>query len=829
MDDSWQNPRVFSIGKEASRATAVAFPLNSELGPSCIIENPWYMSLNGDWNFIYYKTVADMVADKDRGDDLFRATQKMAVPGNWELQTGTTSGSYGFPIYTNIGTAGPLELTPPRVAYKHKDLTGMGADYNPTGVYQREVNLPSSYSHEQHEVYLTIGAVTSAIYVKVNGIEIGYSQDSKLPAEFNITRALSRAASVDITLTVICWCDGAFLEDQDFWWLAGITRDVFLTVRPKLQIADHWARCSLLPAQSEKALGECHGCLELDVAIRDLSSDQGPIPFTVTVELLGHGGEILLQRDLVGAVATVGSARRANLSLDAALNSVEPWSAESPILYTLILTLQARCADGGAAAPIGERISTKVGFRSVCVRGGRLRVNGTAITVKGVNRHEHDARTGHVISEEAMRKDITLMKANNFNAVRCSHYPTDERFYELCDELGLYVIDEANIESHGIGFEPDVTLAGRVDFEAAHIDRVMRMCERDKNHCSIIAWSLGNEAGNGPAFHRAYAALKKRDPSRPVQYENARVEPIWSQENVEKIDTNTDIYVPMYPSPAKLEKYGELNELSPSALPLIMCEYSHAMGNSCGGFREYWDVINKYGVLQGGFIWDWVDQGIEVSKGDWSTLDNTDSFPGSNVFACRHVSVEESRQLCVAKNFNGFVVFREMAYFRAQTGQDLLAAATPTAGATLHIAPVLTPVGSAGIGRSETATTRPMYAYGGDFGPTGTPSDHNFCIVSAPTCTLPPYYPPSPLLSPPHARICLDDPAHKRPLDPCCATEWPCSARPIAESSFVRGQAYTKAHRCPSTHARTAPRHHIGNCCTKSVRLYGARIIRLGR
>ena len=294
----------------------------------------------------------------------------------------------------------------------------------------------------------------------------------------------------------------------------------------------------------------------------------------------------------------------------------QPWSAESPCLYTLLLSL--RCEEDNALV---EVIRTRVGLRTVEVRSGRLLVNGVAITLAGVNRHEHDATSGHVISASEMERDVRLMKDLNFNCVRCSHYPCDERWYELCDELGLYVIDEANIESHGMGFGAK-TLAARDDFLAAHLERVRRVCERDKNHTCIIIWSLGNEAGNGPAFHRAYEWLKRREPTRPVQYENARIEPGWSTDDIEQIDADTDLYVPMYPSPEKLARYGELYELDPRALPLIMCEYSHAMGNSCGGLKEYWEIIRRYDVLQGGCIWDWVDQGLVMPPGPIGTLSN---------------------------------------------------------------------------------------------------------------------------------------------------------------------------------------------------------------
>eukprot|EP00747_Dinoflagellata_sp_TGD_P120263 gnl/TRDRNA2_/TRDRNA2_173197_c0_seq5.p1 gnl/TRDRNA2_/TRDRNA2_173197_c0~~gnl/TRDRNA2_/TRDRNA2_173197_c0_seq5.p1 ORF type:complete len:1129 (+),score=240.20 gnl/TRDRNA2_/TRDRNA2_173197_c0_seq5:492-3389(+) len=288
---------------------------------------------------------------------------------------------------------------------------------------------------------------------------------------------------------------------------------------------------------------------------------------------------------------------------------VEPWSAESPSLYVLLVTL----FEGDKEL---EALRLRVGFRTVEIRQGRLLLNGAELTIRGANRHEHDNVKGHVVDRTTMLEDIKLMKLHNFNAVRCSHYPNDPLWYELCDEHGLYVIDEANIESHGIGFELQDTLAGKEVWGASHMARMQRMVERDKNHPCIIIWSLGNEAGNGINFHRMYMWTKKRDPTRPVQYENARVEAGWSSDELETIDEDTDIHCPMYPTQNKLKKYGEKYEDDSNALPLIMCEYAHAMGNTLGGFQEYWDVIGKYGVLQGGFIWDWVDQGLLAETAD---------------------------------------------------------------------------------------------------------------------------------------------------------------------------------------------------------------------
>eukprot|EP00971_Amphidinium_carterae_P260561 5169579-Amphidinium_carterae.1 len=291
----------------------------------------------------------------------------------------------------------------------------------------------------------------------------------------------------------------------------------------------------------------------------------------------------------------------------AAIAGIQLWTAETPTLYALKLALVH-------TGSVVEAMELKVGFRTVEVRQGRLLLNGTPLTIRGVNRHEHHPQHGHFVDRASMLQDIQLMKQNNFNSVRCSHYPADPEFYDLCDEHGLYVVDEANIESHGVDFAWDVTLGHKTEWGDAHMARVSRYVERDKNHPSVIFWSLGNEAGNGINHHRTYMWLKRRDPTRPVQYEHARLEPVWDTNKLESIDQNTDIYCPMYPSHEKLERYGAQYEADSRALPLIMVEYAHAMGNSLGAFKEYWDTIYRWGVLQGGFIWDWVDQGLSLDR-----------------------------------------------------------------------------------------------------------------------------------------------------------------------------------------------------------------------
>ncbi len=442
---------------------------------------------------------------------------------------------HGTPIYLDAGLPFAPEPLPPYV--NHED--------NPVGSYRRSFTLPENW--RGGEVYLHFAGVRSAFVVWVNEHEVGYSEGSKTPAEFLVTDYL-RAGENTVAVEVYRYSDGSYLEDIDYWRLSGIERDVFLFRAPKDHIRDFAIRA------------EADGRLEVDVETR------GDPPVTMTL-LDPDGGHVL---DFAGA------------TLSSRLEAPRLWSAERPTLYTLILRVP------------GQVIATRVGFRTVAVTDGVLRVNGVAILLKGVNRHEHDPDRGRTVSEASMRRDIELMKAFNINAVRTSHYPNHPKWYELCDEYGLYVVDEANIESNGVSFDPEVTLANRPEWRAAHLDRTERMVERDKNHPSVILWSLGNEAGDGSNFEATYAWVKQRDPSRPVLYEMADLRP------------HTDIVAPMYARIHLLEDYAaERRER-----PLILSEYAHAMGNSVGNLKDYWDVIYAHEQLQGGFIWDWVDQGI---------------------------------------------------------------------------------------------------------------------------------------------------------------------------------------------------------------------------
>eukprot|EP00930_Biecheleria_cincta_P030961 TRINITY_DN21459_c0_g3_i1.p1 TRINITY_DN21459_c0_g3~~TRINITY_DN21459_c0_g3_i1.p1 ORF type:complete len:1349 (+),score=180.65 TRINITY_DN21459_c0_g3_i1:346-4047(+) len=580
MASEWFDPEAVGRGREPARASF--FPLESAqlaAGKLQRASSKRFLDLNGQWKFAWAKYAGQVPEGFPAPSFDDTAWGVMPVPGNWELN------GYGFPIYTNVIYI--FESDPPNITYRGEDKK-----YNPTGVYRRDFEVPADWLQKGYKVYLHIGAVCSACKAWLNGKELGFSTDSKLPVEFELSQHLTAGRNV-LALQVLCWGAGAYLEDQDMWWFAGITRDVYLFARPPQHIRDIEVRAS------------GSGFLEVDVELatghRDLPKGQA-----LSCKLCQRGGAT--SSDSICSFLVPLTPRTPGTAVGRGsiqVPGVKPWSAEVPFLYELMVTLPEVAGTGES-----EVIKVNVGFRSVEVRQGRLLLNGQELTIRGVNRHEHDPRKGHYVTHESMIEDIRLMKSSNFNAVRCAHYPNDSPWYELCDEYGLYIVNDANIESHGIDFDWSSTLGNKPEWGESHMARVARMCERDKNHPSVIIWSLGNEAGNGINHHRTYMWLKRRDPTRPVQYEHARLEPGWSTEQLETIDMNTDIYCPMYPSPAKLEKYAKQCEADTDAVPLIMVEYAHAMGNSLGGFVDYWEVIKRYGVLQGGFIWDWVDQGL---------------------------------------------------------------------------------------------------------------------------------------------------------------------------------------------------------------------------
>ncbi len=540
----WEDPAIFRVGTEQPHAS---FPADS-----------FVKSLNGMWKFHWVSKPADRPLDFYRPDYDVSRWADIRVPSNWERE------GYGIAIYTNIKYPfAPRNPDPPHIPH----------DNNPVGSYRTTFTLPPDWSGR--EVFLHFGAVSSAFYVWVNGRAVGYSEGSKTPAEFRITPFLTNGANV-VAAEVYRWSDGSYLEDQDFFRLSGITRAVFVYATTPVYIRDYFARTGLDSTYT-------HGTLDLAVELRNL----GRKTANYTVEYKLFDGAKLAAREAKTMRAAPGSAE---VHFERVLPNVRRWSAETPELYDL--QISAREAAGRTL----QSFASRIGFRSVEIRNAQLLVNGVAIRIKGTNMHEHHEVTGHVVDEATMRRDIELMKTHNLNAVRTSHYPQPERWYELADEYGIYLVDEANIESHGMGYNVERTLADKPEWGPQHLDRTMRMVERDKNHPSVIIWSLGNEAGDGRNMVADYKWIKARDASRPVQYER----------HTDRYERHTDLYVPMYPRPWDIERYAQ----SAPARPLIMTEYAHAMGNSVGNLQDYWDIIERYPALQGGFIWDWVDQGL---------------------------------------------------------------------------------------------------------------------------------------------------------------------------------------------------------------------------
>jgi beta-galactosidase len=551
----WENPKVNEINRQMPRARFIPFANVEQARSEDKWKSPMIQSLNGMWKFHLAQNPAERPYWFFKDDFDTRNWDEIKVPSNWERE------GYDYPIYVNIKY--PHEKTPPKIQ-EH---------YNPVGSYKRTFEIPSNWKDK--EVILHFGAASSMLNVWVNEEYVGYSEDSKTPAEFNITKYL-KSGENSLAVEIFRWCDGSYLEDQDFWRMSGMTRDVYLLARGQQQIQDFRVISGLDETYTD-------GNFSLDVDVMNLGENAGSTE--IEVVLNDNGNEVASFSEKV-------SSGKQNLPFQAQIPQVKKWSAEYPNLYELIITLKN--ADG-----IVEVIRHEVGFRTVEIKDAKLLINGQYVYLKGANLHEHHDVTGHVVNKETMLKDILTMKAHNLNAVRTSHYPQPELWYELCNKYGLYVIGEANIESHGMGYGEE-SLAKDPDWKEAHLYRTRNMFERDKNQPSIIIWSLGNEAGNGVNFYATYDYLKSADQTRPVQYERAILE------------YNTDIFCPMYMRIEGMEKYAQSNP----ERPLIQCEYAHAMGNSVGNLQDYWDVIEKYDVLQGGFIWDWVDQGLLTTNED---------------------------------------------------------------------------------------------------------------------------------------------------------------------------------------------------------------------
>ena len=544
----WNDLTILQVNREAPRATMMVYPSKKAAMAYDRTTSPWFQSLNGDWKFNWVRSPKERPVDFYRVGFDDREWDSIPVPSNWEME------GYGQKIYTNIKY--PFEMNPPHAP----------TEWNPVGSYRREFNVSSEW--DGRETYLVFDGVQAAFYLWINGQKVGYSQGSRTPAEFNISKYLKRGKNV-MAVEVYRWCDGTYLEDQDFWRLSGIYRDVYLWSTDASHIRDF---------KVETDLDEHYRDAVLKVEAEVLN----PVG-DVEVVLLNASG------DEVGRSRTVAAE---TVALEIALKNPAKWTAETPQLYMALMTLS------NAQGEVVEVIPQRVGFREVEIKNSRFCLNGVPILLKGVNRHEHDANTGHVVGREAMIRDIQLLKENNFNAVRTAHYPNMPMWYDLCDEYGILVWDEANIESHGVGYKEEC-LAKQPEWEAAHLDRVQRVVERDKNHASVITWSMGNEAGDGANFAACYAWIKGADTTRPVHYECTEKKNIPSTKN-------TDIVNRMYHASDDIQAYLE----GDNPKPYIICEYMHAMGNSNGGAKAYWDIFYADNRAQGGFVWDWMDQGL---------------------------------------------------------------------------------------------------------------------------------------------------------------------------------------------------------------------------
>lgn len=662
QNPDWEDPTVIAKNKLPARATSYSFSSQKEAlkGER---EDSRVISLNGAWKFKFVEK------EEDRPLNFFKKDvagwDDIEVPSNWEMK------GYGTPIYVSSGYpfravspvpegVNPMEwyqqnFDVPEGLSRQELFSRFMADViaptrpnppfiardNPVGSYMKKFSVPNDWNNQR--IILHFGGVSSAMYVWVNGEKVGYSQDSRLPAEFDITDFI-KAGENTLAVQVFRWCDGSYLEDQDHWRMSGIYREVLLLAQPKIAIEDFFVH-TRFDANYEDAL------LQIRPTITRNPNEQIS-GWTLEADLFSPEDKSMFDEPIRVEVTDVVYERypqRDNVYfglMERKISSPQQWSAEKPVLYTIVLTLKDK--DG----KVVEARSAKVGFREVETKNGQLLVNGKAIKLYGVNRHDHDYIRGKSVTRDNMLQDVLLMKQFNFNAVRTCHYPNDPYFYDLCDQYGLYVIDEANIETHGLmGF-----LTNQSEWHMAFADRVVRMVERDKNHPSIISWSLGNESGTGPNHAAAAAWVKDFDPTRFIHYEGAQGQPEhkdyvaigtpeYNERQLGRIGNPTDpefvdVLSRMY---ANLEQFEAMAKSPYIKRPIMQCEYAHAMGNSLGNFQEYWDLIRKYPNLIGGFIWDWIDQGLlKVDEngndffaygGDFGDSPNSNNFCINGVIA----------------------------------------------------------------------------------------------------------------------------------------------------------------------------------------------------
>lgn len=561
QQNEWENPSILDRNKLEGHSQFVIYDSGQSAKSDNPEQSPYFKSLNGEWKFTLVKNPA--LKSKDFYTTGFNDSswKNIPVPSNWEIQ------GYDIPIYTNI--IYPFPKDPPYIK----------GDYNPVGSYRKTFTLPDSWDHQS--VILHFGSISGYAQVFLNGKEVGMTKASKTPAEFDITKFLKKGENL-LAVQVTRWHDGSYLEDQDMFRLSGIERDVWLQAVPDISVWDYEIKADLDKTYQ-------NGMLDAKVDLRKFSNSKNK-PGVLFFTLYDPSGKEVFKDSRKYTTA-------AQLTFKTEIPSVHKWHPETPSLYRY--QMQWKSSDGK-----DQVISGFTGFRKVEIKDAQLMVNGKPIMVKGVNSHEHDPKTGHVPNPELLKKDMQLMKQANINTIRMSHYPHDPSWYKFADQYGFFIIDEANIESHGMGVSYDSDLdkskhpAYLPVWAPAHMDRIKRMVAVDKNHPSIIVWSMGNECGNGQVFYDAYDWLKENQPGRPVMFEQAEQ------------NRNTDIVAPMYPPISYMKEYA----LSDKKRPFIMCEYSHAMGNSSGNFQEYFDVIATSPKMQGGAIWDWVDQAFPAKN-----------------------------------------------------------------------------------------------------------------------------------------------------------------------------------------------------------------------
>jgi beta-galactosidase len=590
----WENPEVIGINKEPGHCTLIPYSDKRTALQADRTASSFYKSLNGNWKFNWVRKPADRPIDFYKFEYDVSGWREIPVPSNWQMH------GYGIPIYLNMRH--PFPANPPYIPH----------DYNPVGSYRRQFNIPDGWKDRQ--IFLHFDGVKSAFYVWVNGRRVGYSEDSMTPAEFNITKYLKANENV-LAVEVYRWSDGSYLEDQDMWRLSGIYRNVYLFAAPQVHIRDFFVRTDLDDNYSDATLMVRPKIVNY--------SRQNLNGWTIEAQLYDREHKAVLSKPMTRDVRSIIGEeypQRGNVKfalLEAKIKNPHKWSAETPYLYTFVLTLKNNNGQ------VIEAESCRIGFREVEIKDGQLLVNGKPVKLFGVNRHEHDPDHGRAIPVSRMIQDIKILKQHNINAVRTSHYPDDPAWYDLCDEYGIYLIDEANLESHGLkGY-----LSNVATWHNAFVERAVRMVERDKNHPSVIFWSLGNETGCGPNHAAMAGWIKDYDPTRPIHYEGA-----WGRP---KDPYYVDVISRMY---ARIPEIIRIATDPVDVRPMVLCEYAHAMGNSVGNLKEYWDAIRSHKRLIGGFIWDWADQGLRKKSGDgkefWAYGGDFGDKPNDGNFCC---------------------------------------------------------------------------------------------------------------------------------------------------------------------------------------------------